>query len=357
MCDLDKLIENGFFVSNVSNNRENIADFSLLGALKSYFSTAEDLDWYMANKDINIEMKGLLLGSYAVDACNAITQFQHFFELFLKDILLERNKLLVYDASKNPKLLIKLINNENVPESELKNVKSIECGEAIARIRALNKAEKLYPKYQFVVKYLELFEKLNCLRNKIAHRGSFIINPSALDEIFGKHVIPFVNKLDNVSKYGYVKSMAFNLTSQNLNPFDAIVKEYNSPKVDENKIHLYKLIGAASYRNKIDFHQNEYFIGGDYCDNDKIREQAEDSAKIFAESNMVDALKCPVCGCKSFVREIDSYDDVDGLSGNMISVPYVYRISCVQCGFHIENWLLEKIKDMGIAMVDYSQFA
>ena len=353
MCDLDKLIENGFFVSNVSNNRENIADYSLLGSLKSYFSTAEDLGWYMAYKDNNIEMKDLLLGAYAIDACNAITQFQHFFELFLKDILLEYDKLLVYDASKKPKLFIKMIANEKVSDSELKGLHLVKCSDAIERVMALEKTGKLNPEYSFIKGYFDLFKKLNYLRNQIAHRGAFIINPSALDEIFGKYVIPFVNKLDEVSKYGYIKSIAFNLENQNLNPFYAIAEEYNSSKVNENKIHLYKLIGAASYRNKIDFHQNEYFMDGEYCDNEKIRKQAEDSAKILAESSMVDAVVCPVCGCKSFVRELDSYDDVDGFFENEISVQYVSKINCVQCGFHIENWLLEKMKDMEIAMDDY----
>lgn len=347
MRDLDSLIKDGFYVSEVRNNRGNIADYSLLGSLKSYFSTAEDLTWYMANKDLNIEMKGLLLGSYAVDACNAITQFQHFFELLLKDILLEHNRLLVYDVSRKPELLIKLINNnEDISDAQLEKMNFIECSMAIDRVKALNDAKKLDSKYQFIVNYFDLFKKLNNLRNSIVHRGAFIINPLALDEIFGRYVIPFVNKLDDVSNYGSIKSIAFNLDSMSLNPFYAIAEEYNNtkaPKVNENKIHLYKLIGAAAYKNKIDFVMDAIF--GDY---DVIREKAEKNAESLAEQNHTKAEKCPVCGCKSFVREIVYDEDKDDC--------YVSKIGCDQCGFHIENWLLEKMKDMNIPLNDYSQW-
>ena len=354
--NLDDLIKDGFYVSDVKDNRANIADYSLLGSLKSYFSTAEDLDWYMSRKDFKFvktnekELKEMLVGSYARDACNAITQFQHFFELFLKDILLEHNQLLVYDASQKPELLVKLIDNESVSDSELEKLHFIECSEAIIRIKALHNLGKLDSKYQFIASYFELFEKLNRLRNRIAHRGSFIINPSALDEIFGKYIIPFVNQLKGVSGYMHVESWTFNLKQQNLNPFDAIAIEYQNANVDETKIHLYKLIGSAAYKNKIDFYLDEVF--GDYND---VRKKAEKNAEILVEKSHEEVVECPICGCKSFVRELDCYDGEDEY-GNLIPCePYVYRISCEQCGFHIEHWLLGKLKSFHIPMTDYGQ--
>lgn len=354
MKKLDDLIKDGFYVSEVKDNRGNIADYSLLGALKSYFSTAEDLDWYLSRKDNNTlkdkEAKELLVGAYARDACNAITQFQHFFELFLKDILLEHNRLLVYDASQKPELLIKLINNENVSDSKLENMHFIECGEAIGRIKALNKAGRLDPKYQFIANYFDLFEKLNTLRNRIAHRGALIINPAALDEIFGRYVIPFVNELVGVRGYMHIKTWTFNLKNQNLNPFDAIVKEYNNALVNENKIHLFKLIGAASYRNVIDYELDETL--GVYKE---IREKTEENAKIIAGRHMIDPVECPVCGCKSFVREMDSFYEIDDKGEEKFGYTYVDNISCEQCGFHLDNWLLNKLKDFSIQMPDYSE--
>lgn len=353
--NLNDLIKDGFYVSEVKDNRGNIADYSLLGALKSYFSTAEDLDWYLSRKDNNTlkdkEAKELLVGPYARDACNAITQFQHFFELFLKDILLEHSQLLVYDASQKPELLIKLIGNESISDSELENMHFIECSEAIVRIKALHNIGKLDPKYHFIANYFELFEKLNRLRNRIAHRGAFIVNPSALDEIFGKHIIPFVNQLKGVSGYIHVESWTFNLKQQNLNPFDAIAKEYQNAKVDENKIHLYKLIGSAAYKNRIDFYMNDIF--GDY---EKIQKKAEENANRLVEQFMSDVVECPVCGCKSFVYELDNYDDEDEFGNVTICETYVYRISCEQCGFHIEHWLLNKLRGFNIPIQDYSKW-
>ena len=285
MKNLDDLIKDGFYVSEVKDNRENIADYSLLGSLKSYFSTAEDLDRYLSTKDYiaigEKESKEILVGAYAIDACNAITQFQHFFELFLKDILLEHSKLLVYDASKKRELFIKLIDKENISDAELDGMNFIECSEAIERIKTLNKTGKLNSKYQFIVDYFELFENLNRLRNRITHRGAFIINPSALDEIFGRYVIPFVNELESVKGYGNIKSWNFNLKTNELDPFETISKEYLNGQVDENKIHLFKLIGDASYKNKLNFDLDIVlpFI------NDEIREQAKISAQVVAEQN------------------------------------------------------------------------
>ena len=86
MKNLDDLIKDGFYISEVKSDQDNIADYSLIGALKAYFSTAEDLDWYLSRKSCNIltekDLKELLVGAYARDACNAIIQLQHFFELF-----------------------------------------------------------------------------------------------------------------------------------------------------------------------------------------------------------------------------------------------------------------------------------
>lgn len=355
MKNLAELIEDGFYVSNLRKQKENIADYSLVGSFKAYFSTAEDLGDYMSirdNSNINdIDKKKYIHESYSVDACNAITQFQHFFELFLKDILLEYNKLLVYDASRKPDLLIKLIDKGQISDSELDNMNFIECSVAIDRIRALYNAGKLDPKYQFIADYFELFEKLNKLRNRIVHRGAFIIHPSALDEIFGRFIIPFVDNLQKIHGYGGVESYTFNLKDKELNPFDAIAKEYLKEQVDENKIHLYKLIGAASYRNKIDYNFVDIF--GDY---NGCVDNNERLARYLEEKYMSDVEDCPVCGCKSFVYELEHDEEYDE-EGTITNVkPYVYRISCVQCGFHIENWMLNKLKNLGVPMKDYSKW-
>jgi hypothetical protein len=355
MKSLDDLIKDGFYVSEATNNRGNIADYSLLGSLRSFFSTSEDLDWYLSQQDwksIHDDSKEILVGSYARDACNAITQFQHFFELFLKDILLEQNKLLVYDASQKPDLLLKLIDGERISNTELEKMHLIECRETILRIKAMCKANKLASQYLFIANYFDLFEKLNVLRNRIAHRGAFIINPSALNEIFGRYVFPFINELEGINGYENIKSWAFNLKTQELNPFEAITKEYLNEGVDENKIHLFKLIGAAAYSNKIDFDLDQHFS----IINDEIRDQAKSSAITLAEQNMTDVVDCPVCGCKSFVREMDCYVGEDEFGNEAISEPYVFRISCGQCGFHINNWLMNKLKDMDVPMPDYSQW-
>ena len=141
------------------------------------------------------------------------------------------------------------------------------------------------------------------------------------------------------------------MKTNELDPFETISKEYLNGQVDENKIHLFKLIGDASYKNKLNFDLDIVlpFI------NDEIREQAKISAQVVAEQNKTEAVECPVCGCKSFVPEMDCSVVEDEYGNETMCEPYVFRISCGQCGFHIENWLLNKLKDFNIPMTDYSQ--
>lgn len=79
----------------------------------NYAKTADDLDSFFRRKkaetNISYTKEADLVGpDYAVDACNAIVQFQHFLELFIKDILFDINPLMVYDPARKPLLPLKM---------------------------------------------------------------------------------------------------------------------------------------------------------------------------------------------------------------------------------------------------------
>ena len=93
MRPLTDISNDGFYLKDVSTKYSHIAEFSLRSAFLSYFRTAEDLfkvvieSGRMASFS-QTQKDALCTNNYALDACDAITHFQHFLELFLKDILL-----------------------------------------------------------------------------------------------------------------------------------------------------------------------------------------------------------------------------------------------------------------------------
>lgn len=94
MANIDELIQNGYFIKDVSPiGDENLASFSLKSSMRSYFQTAEDLTNLLKKPDLGTmtdqEVDKACGPKYAVDACDAITHLQHFLELYVKDIYLE----------------------------------------------------------------------------------------------------------------------------------------------------------------------------------------------------------------------------------------------------------------------------
>lgn len=118
--NLDGLFKDGYYLNDVSNGHvKSLAGFSLSNAMRAYFRTSVDLDYLRNAESINPSMTQedkdkCHSGSYATDASDAITHYHHFLELYLKDILIKEHKLLVYDASKKPSILYKLVKGEIV---------------------------------------------------------------------------------------------------------------------------------------------------------------------------------------------------------------------------------------------------
>lgn len=227
------IFSDGFFLKDITDGyQNNLAAYSLHNSLVNYAKTADDLDSFFrskkADKKPTYTKEADLVGpDYAVDACNAIVQFQHFLELFIKDILFEINPLMVYDPARKPLLLLKMAQGESINDSELEGCNFIEFSEALKRLKELQKNSKLDIKYGFLSKYFDFFSSINTLRNRIAHRGTFVLKPSALDEVFGKHILQFVKELSgNISTYSNVLTRYMNIKGDSINPFESILNEY-----------------------------------------------------------------------------------------------------------------------------------
>ena len=321
----------------------------------NYAKTADDLDSFFRRKkaetNISSTKEADLVGpDYAVDACNAIVQFQHFLELFIKDILFDINPLMVYDPARKPSLLLKMAQGESINDSELEGVNFIEFSEALKRLKELQKNSKLDVKYDFLSKYLNLFSSINTLRNRIAHRGAFVLRPSALDEIFGKHILPFLRDLSvNVSIYDNVLTRYMNIKDDKINPFEGILNEYAKPSPNEYAVYVYKLIATAAYNNSLHYGIAKVLKGF----LDKKIQKEEKIAATVAENEWADVKICPVCGCKTFIELTDTAEDTDDDDNTINMWEYVFSMECHQCGFHLNSWLVSMLKDLNLPLQDY----
>lgn len=354
---LKSLFDNGFFINNVSDGYENnLAAYSLQSSLECYAKTADDLDYlyhniYSTGQSPTQEEQDKYHGtSYAVNACNAIIHFQHFLELFIKDILLGINHLLVYNPLRKPTILYKMIKGEPVSNEELEGVNFIEFSEALTRIKALHQTGNLDASYNFLSNYFEVFERINTLRNRIAHRGVFIIRHQALDEIYGRYILPFIKDLsDNDPKYRKSLNWRLNINNPNLNPLESIIDEYKKPSPNPLVVYVCKLIADAGFHNPLNYSIAPFFKS---FLTQKIQ-KAELMAGELAKIDMFDIKECPICGCKTFIERTDNADEEDDMGNIINACTFVYSMECHQCGFHINNWLIDKIENLDLSLPTY----
>lgn len=351
---LDSIVKDGYFYQVSSTDKaNNIAKLCLLSCLEAFCRTADDLEPFYGNPDCDNTdqnvVDALYPRTYAKDSCDAILKFQMFIELFLKDILMEIDPMLVYDANRMPTVLYKLIRKESVCDADLEKTKLIECSDAIDRFQELFRNGHVSTQYQFVYDNVDLLRKLNTLRNRIVHRGAFILRPTAFNELFGAYIIPFLDKLESLDPYKDVLNWNIFLNNPDIDIYRDLQAEYKLCSPNETKVHLLKKMGAAAYRNEIK-NRNLPFLRQYYEERRRI---AEKKASVVAQESWCDVDNCPVCGCNTFIIETDTYDEEDE-DGNVINYnSYVYETKCTNCGFHINSHWIGKIKESGLPLKDY----
>ncbi len=344
--NLDSLFKDGYYLNDVSDGYvKSLAGFSLSNAMRAYFRTSVDLDYLKNAESINQSMSQESKdkhhsGSYATDASDAITHYHHFLELYLKGILVKEHKLMAYDASKKPSILYKLVKGEQVNDDEIESLKMIEFSEAIERIDVLLRENKLDQKYAFLAGYIDVMKKVNTLRNRITHRGAYILRSQALDKLFGVYLIPLAKQILPISDFSTILKWNFNLCNNNIDPYGTIVNEYQQTCPNTLNVHLMKLIGNAAYNNEINPDLDNIL----HQFNKEKREKAENMAGAEERYLQSNRTICPVCGCETLVSVKDTYDETDENDNTINSQPYVESVHCHQCGFELKNWLLNKIR-------------
>jgi len=337
--DIQKIKVDGFYVNKTNNNIENIAFLSLNLSLKSYFSTYRSIDYCfssIANNSMTGKSKdNLYTHKYVEAACEAISHFQHFTELIVKDILRKAHPLLSIDASKNHNLLYDLIVNKSFNEIENQETKEIEFSVALERIVELIKSNKIDKiKYGFIAESKSWLEVVNKLRNRIAHRGIFVIRYEALDFLFGEYILPFTKKVFLLKEYEGMELINYKNNAANINPIEEIINHINNETYSINKISLLKEIGRASIENPIYLDCN--FLAHH---NKEIRRRYELLSKNITKFESINkVVMCPICNTISLVKYEDFYDDTDEETGiTNESYRYIYNVKCFCCSFDVDN--------------------
>jgi len=93
---------------------------------------------------------------------------------------------------------------------------------------------------------------VNTLRNRIAHRGIFILRYQALDFLFGKYVFPFLKKIlfieGNEKRYSHLQ---IHNQLGNIDIIDNIISHFEIESYSITKISLLKELGRACFENPL----------------------------------------------------------------------------------------------------------
>ena len=215
--NLENIFNDGFsLISEIkgvgSERPASLAPLSLGVALRAFFSTFSSMNstihyWaFPESPSYNAENRKEWLDGGATEysfhsveyvklCLQTIVHFQHFVELVCKDFLLSRHQLLAVDAFKEPVLLDKLLLKEAVPSHEITKLKTIEFGSALERLCKLIKSGRAgNGDISFILEAKPWLEKLNHLRNRMLHRGTFVLRYPALDKLAGQLLLPFAQR-------------------------------------------------------------------------------------------------------------------------------------------------------------------
>lgn len=324
MNNLDDILNDGTGFDDVKDQITFLAALSLGLALKSYFATYKftDLDFFLFTADgkpVEVDKNKYKIG-YIENYFETIIHFQHFAELVCKDFLRSDHPLLASDATHTPLVLYKLLHNQAITPDEQEKIRSLEFSDALERICQLanhnnNKDKKTH--FAIFLEYRKALEKLNTLRNRLWHRGRFVLGYASFDIFIGKHILPFVEKIIDLTS---LTKSALAWNHKNLacgvDPIKEIILELSNKDETYNriKVALLKELGRAAYNNN-SFLEEKYPGAKNY--NVQLGQNFEEDAQLKVNSGIANKLmRCPVCGLKTLLGKY-------------------YKVECICCTFSI----------------------
>lgn len=379
------IAKDGFQYGAPRDAETDLAIASLRIALKAYFGTYQSFKHRLyifdpsysppdaktdAEKQNDIDRNHNQ--EYSENATEAIIHFQHFAELICKRILRRDHVILATDLSKKVDVLHAVLHRKKIDDSAASSLKSIEFSEALDRLSKLIKANKLKnaSSFQFIEKHYAALHELNTLRNRVWHRGRYVLRYPALDQFIGGHILPFVRDVISNRHFMTTPDWLHTPLSCGISPAEEIIKEASKKQPSIGKIALLKELGRAAFENpikhphwlrrkrrktKAGFKPN---ITLDQLFGSRHKRRAERIANVEAENDFADIEECCVCGVKSLViyEESDIQQDVSD-DGDLISVSgfrYTTTILCENCSFNLEAGGIENASSYGLKSIpDY----
>ncbi|ENU0916933.1 hypothetical protein ACRZEY_002001 [Klebsiella michiganensis] len=192
-----------------------------------------------------------------------------------------------------------------------------------------------------------MLRTVNSLRNRIWHRGLFVLRYEALDELVCRFILPLVSGFLSLNVfYGNEIHWKYKDLHCNVDPTSELRNIDFNTMFELDKVAFLKEMGRAEYNNplyetvlKRSGRQNFSLL----FDNASIQ-KAEDVANQELQKHHAELKACPVCGINSLILypESDCEYDNDNEVSNVIT--YIWKITCNAVGFrYIRNLKMRKI--------------
>jgi hypothetical protein len=339
---LKAIIEDGFNFDTKESDSVDLALISLRTALYSYFSTYQTFQHRLhiflrpnSQEDVDFNHSN----DYCERCADCIVHFQHFAELVCKSFLRRDHPLLSDIASGNANIVHKLLHGKSLSTDEQAGVQSIEFSVALDRLSKLIKSKQLrdFSDAEFILKYKEALEQLNKLRNRVWHRGLYILRYQALDKFIGQFILPFVKEVLSHPHYANSRHVAlYAQPSCKIDPIDEIIKHFISEPYSVKKVAFLKELGRAAYDNPLALRGKPSASMKSFLPSffEPDRRRAEKIATTLAQAgDEIDT--CPVCGIRSLIilEDMESYTEEDGETEHVYT--YTHTADCANCGFQI----------------------
>lgn len=357
--DIQRVSSDGFAVDTLERNTTSFAMISLRTAIKAYFSTFKSTRHYFNilidpndsssdQEEIDYQYSSNYIENYA----ETIVHFQHFIELVCKEILRNEHELLVLNINNKHELLLKLLNKEDVPKTDLEGLRTTEFSTTFDRLCELIKAGNFDTRYNFLIEKNNkiTLQELNKMRNKIWHRGTFVLRYNAMDSFIGKHLLPIIAQITSLPEYESLsKRWMFKPLHLGVNPITEIINECSKDNYDISKVAFLKEMGRSAYNNPLNY--TFKFINEEIVNRSQRIAQAEVNGGRTAQGVHVNS--CPVCGVDSLVTYEDSDGDMneDGTYNSYWT--FVWYIKCHCCSFELHKDGLKNPKEYGYDLPDY----
>lgn len=337
----DALAAEGFRISDREGRVQDFLLLALRAGLDAFFETHrgagaliqdlnEDIDneAVPADEDDRAELRARHLkahnSEYFESYAKTVVFLQQFAELRIKGCLAQRHPLLVADPRKSVVLLDRLLQGGTAltPEEEFK-LQFVEASEAMKRLEGL-RAELTDAVSQTLLKHKSTIDTLNGLRNRMLHRGVWVLHYTALDRLVCEH---FFNLLRDL--YGADPAMLalstfwkYKPLHAGFDPIELLNDHYRTASRSLYKTVILKEFARAGYRNPV-----LRLANGVVLDTTEVR-----LAKRAAEEHG-DPQACPVCGQLTLVVEDDLVDPSD----DSHNLTYPYLASCYCCSLMLRH--------------------